>query len=181
MACLKSLTSYSKGCKKVSGGVSKLWMIAYSDLQYLTGTVSNFKVDATGNMVSEIGLKTGKKFVEVGLIKNTFGVVENYASTPEANSFELTTEITLVVSDISIDSRTFVNNLLEASEVACIIQLRSGKYIAVGLSGYNEVSAIAGGTGVAGADLNGYTITISGLDNELIRLVDPTILTTVLG
>lgn len=175
MSCLKTLTKYTRDCKGTSGGVSKLFMISNSDLGVIAGTLSPYSVDATGNLIDEISVAAGKKFVPVGLLKNTVGLVENFAKTAETNAFEITTELTLVIGNISTESRTFVQNLIEAGEVSAIIQLRSGRFIAVGLDGYTEVSAIAGGTGTAGADLNGYTITISGVENELVRLVDPTI------
>lgn len=179
MSCLRSLTKYKRDCKGVTGGVQKLWMVSYSDLAKVSGSLLNYAVDSTGNMVNEIGLAVSKKFVEVGLLKNTVGVTENLTKTSETNAIEISTELTLVIANISVESRTFVTNLVEAGEVAAIIQLRSGKFIAIGLDGYTEVSAVAGGSGVAGADLNGYTITISGTENELMKLVDPLIITTI--
>src|SRR5690606_3360648 len=158
MACLKTLTKYNKECKGVAGGVSKLWMVSYSDLATVADALTTYSVDPTGNMISTIALKSTKKFVPVGVIKNSVGVVENFAKTPETNSFEITTELNLVISSISADSRKFVTDLIDAGEVACIIQLRSGKFIALGLDGFTEVTAIAGGSGTAGADLNGYTV-----------------------
>lgn len=180
MACLKSLTKYNKECKAVSGGVSKLWMISNSDLDLVSGSLQSYSVDATGSTIDEIALKTGKKFVAVGLIKNSVGVTENYAKTAETNSFEITTQLDLVISNISADSRKFVSDLIDAGEVSALIQLKSGKFIALGLDGYTEVSAIAGGTGKTGTELNGYTVTITGIENELIRLVDPLIVPTII-
>ncbi|MEJ5092653.1 hypothetical protein GEO21_21660 [Sphingobacterium faecium] len=178
MAC-KSLTKYSKDCKGVTGGVAKLWLISYSDLTNITGSLDKYTVDETGNLIDEIGVTT-KKFVSIGLIKNTVGVNENYTKTAETNSFEITTELSLVISNISIESRTFVSNLADAGEVSALVQLRSGKFIALGLNGYLEVSTVASGTGVAGADLNGYTITLTGMENDFIRLVDPVIVPTII-
>lgn len=179
MSCLKTLTKYTKDCKGATAGVQKLWMISNSDLGTVVGKLQAYDVDATGQMIDEIALASGKKFVNVGLLKNTVGVVENFAKTQETNAYEITTELTLVVAGISTNSRKFVTDLIDAGEVSAIIQLKSGKFIALGLDGYTEVTAVAGGSGVAGADLNGYTITISGVETELLKLVDPAIIPTI--
>lgn len=177
MAC-KSLTKYSKDCKGVTGGVAKLWLISYSDLTNITGSLDKYTVDETGNLIDEIGVTTKIRINRID--KNTVGVNENYTKTAETNSFEITTELSLVISNISIESRTFVSNLADAGEVSALVQLRSGKFIALGLNGYLEVSTVASGTGVAGADLNGYTITLTGMENDFIRLVDPVIVPTII-
>ncbi|WP_313235738.1 hypothetical protein [Sphingobacterium multivorum] len=177
--CLKSLTKYKKECKAVTGGVSKLWMISNSDLALVAGSLQSYSVDETGQVIDEIALVSGKKFVSVGLIKNSLGVTENYAKTAETNSFEITTQLDLVISNITAESRKFVSDLIEAGEISAIVQLKSGKFIAIGLDGFTEVSAVAGGSGKVGTELNGYTVTITGIENELIRLVDPLIIPTI--
>lgn len=177
--CLKSLTKYNKECKPVQAGVKKLWLIANSDLSNVTGSLSPYALDATGNLISEIGLVDTKKFVSVGIIKNSVGLVENWSKTVETNSFENPTQLDLVISNYSVDSRKFVNDLIEAGDISAIIQMKSDKFVAIGLDGFTEVTAIAGGTGKTGTELNGYTITIAGYEQGLIRLVDPTIIPTI--
>lgn len=185
MAC-KSLTKYSKDCNKgVTAGVAKLWLITHSDLSNITGTLDKYLVDATGNLITEVGVTTNK-FVSIGIIKNTVGVIENFTKTAETNSFQIDTELNLVISNISIESRTFVSNLADAGEVVALVQLRqkdslgNHKFIILGLDGYLELSTVVGGTGVNGTDLSGYTITLTGMENEFIRLVDHLIVPTII-
>lgn len=177
--CLKSLTKYNKECKAVSGGVSKLWLIANSDLANVEGTLSTYSVDATGSTIDEIGLVATKKFVSVGIIKNSVGLVENWSKTVESNSFENATQLDLVISNTTADSRKFVSDLLEAGDISAIIQYKTKKFVAIGLDGFTEVTAVTGGSGKVGTELNGYTITISGIEQDLIRLVDPLIIPTI--
>lgn len=179
MACLKSLTKYDKKCSKVKGGASHLWLVSHSDLKNITGSLLPYEVDETGNLITEISLAASKLFVSVGTINNTLGITEEYTSTLETNSYDITTTLNLTISGISVESRTFVTNLIEAGDVAALIRLRSGRFVAIGLDGYMSVSTISGSTGVLGGDLNGYTISLVSAEDTLMRLVDPVIVPTI--
>ncbi|WP_166334644.1 hypothetical protein [Sphingobacterium chungjuense] len=177
MACLKSITKYSKQCAKQQGGASELWLISYSDLKNVDGSLEKYSTDSTGNVIDEIGLATGKKYVSVGLIKNTLGITEEYASTPETNSFTITSTLNLYVSGITPDGRNFISELVEAGAVSALVKLKSGRFVALGLTGMMDVSAISGTSGVNSGDGAGYTITLTSDENHFLHLVDPTIIT----
>ncbi|GGE28277.1 hypothetical protein [Sphingobacterium cellulitidis] len=178
MAC-KSLTKYTKNCKKVQGGTSELYLIAYSDLTNVEGTLKKYSVDEVSNMVDTISTSSTKKFVKVGTVNNSLAVSEDYSSNIENNSFEINSTITFNISDISAESRLFVQDLADADEVCAIVKLRSGRYVAVGLDGYLSLSAVAGASGVNRGDFNGYSITLSGQEESFSKLVDPTIIASI--
>ena len=172
MAC-ESLIAYSKECTSSAGGVQRLWLLSYKDLGQIEGSVEPYEVGPSGNIV-DVAFNDGTvaKFVSIGIIKNTVGITETLTKTVETGTSEITTELTLVISKVTTSSRNFAQSLADG-EVVALIQLRSGNYIIAGLDGGLEVSTIVGGSGTAGADLSGYTITLSGIENQLLRLVDP--------
>ena len=163
MAC-ESITAYAKECSSVAGGVQKLWLINYADL-------TSYTTSETTGEVTAMVLGVGKSFKSIGIIKNTVGITETFTKTVETGTSEITTELTLVVSQITTSSRKFVQSLANGGEIIAVIQLRSGNKIVAGLDGGLEVTSVVGGSGVAGGDLNGYTITFSGIENEFLRLV----------
>ena len=167
MAC-EAIKAYTKECTASAGGVQKLWLINYSDL------TSYATAELTGE-VNAITLAAGADFKAIGIIKNTVGITETFTKTIETGTSEITTELTLVVSQITTSSRNFVKSLTNGGEIIALIQLRSGKRIIAGLDGGLEVTGVVGGSGVAGADLSGYTITFTGIENEFLRLVSSTV------
>lgn len=174
MAC-ESLIAYSKECSSKAGGVQRLWLLAYKDLGLIENTNAPYTVGVSGE-ISDVAFNGDERFVNVGIIKNTVGLSETLTKTVETGTSEITTELTLVISQISNASRAFAQSLADG-EIVALIQLRSGKYLITGLDGGLEVSTIVGGSGTAGADLNGYTITMAGVENELSRLVSDAIIT----
>ena len=172
MAC-ESLIAYSKECKSTAGGVQRLYLLSYKDLGLIEDSNLPYTSGVT-DMITEVAFDNDARFVNVGTIKNTVGITETLTKTPETGTSEVATELTLVISNITSSSRNFAQSLAEG-EVVALIQLRSGNYLIAGLDGGLETSTIAGGSGTAGADLNGYTITLSGVENQLLRLVDSAI------
>lgn len=180
MAC-KSITTYvNSNCGKVQGGASELYLIAYNDLTNIEGTLKKYSVDATSNMIDEFGVSAPKKFVKVGTLKNTLAYTEDYAGNADTNSYEINTTVNLTIQNITAESRSFVQDLADAGEVVAVIKLRSGRYIALGADGYLELSAVQGASGVGRTDMNGYTITLAGQEESFAKLVDPTIITTII-
>lgn len=175
MAC-ESLIAYSKECASSAGGVQRLWLLAYKDLGTIPGSILPYEVGPSGNII-DVAFNDGAvaKFVPIGIIKNTVGITETLTKTVETGTSEITTELTLVISQITTASRAFAQSLADG-EVVALLQLRSGNFIIAGLDGGLEASTIVGGSGTAGGDLNGYTITLAGIENQLLRLVDDTII-----
>lgn len=173
MAC-ESLIAYTKECTSKAGGVQRLWLLAYKDLGLIENTNIPYEVGVSGE-ITDVAFLGAERFVSVGIIRNTVGISETLTRTIETGTSEITTELTLVISQITNSSRNFAQSLV-GGEVVALLQLRSGNYIIAGLDGGLEVSTIVGGSGTAGADLNGYTITLAGVENELLRLVDENII-----
>jgi hypothetical protein len=179
MACI-SLVALPRACgtEGILGGTEKLYMIAYKDLNVVSGTT--VYTTASSGAVNQIGLDTAKKFVEIGLLKSTTGLNFEYVNNPQTGSSYFTNTLTLVLGNLSVENKAFVDSV-KNQPVAIILKARTGKYFVTGLNGQFEVSAITGGTGVSEGDLNGYNITFSGVDGDTAKLVDETIIPTVVA
>jgi len=173
MSC-PSLTALAKSCGAtgVMGGLlSKAYFLAYNDLDTSAG--AGFTTSA-GDVVNAVTLKATKKFVEVGLLKNTAGLTEKASIDSTKGLFWFSQDFTLVLSGMTSENRAFLKSVMNQG-IVIMFQARSGNHYVVGLNGLLELSAAEGGTGTQESDLNGYTLTFSGIDTEPARLVDSTI------
>lgn len=181
MAC-SSLIALPRACGTgVVAGLEKLYMIAYNDLATADGaTNENTYTTSTGGIVNDIGLDSGKKFVEIGLLKSTAGLAEALTKDTTKGTSFLTQTFTLVLGDLTVENKAWIESVMN-QPVAILIKSRTGKFFVTGLNGQFELSALAGGTGTADADLIGYTLTFSGIDTKLIPQVDGTIIADLIA
>lgn len=178
MACA-SVQAYSKQCGKgISGGVQKLWIVAYSDLAPISGSTEVYALASGSTMVSNISLASGKTFSSVGILKESVSYKGSAKKDSTTNSFDNTTEITLSISNISTTAQAFVDNLFE-QPISLLIKLRSGKYIVCGLNGLTELESAEESTGTKNADFNGYTLKFSGSESGMTLVVDPTLILSI--
>lgn len=178
MACT-SLTALPRACgtEGIVAGLEKAYMISFSELT--PGSDGNVYTTAVNGMLSAITVATGKMFVEIGLLKSTAGLNEALTKNAQNGTAFFTQTFTLVLSDITVDNKTFVESVLN-QPVGLLIRTRTGNYFAAGLNGQLELATLTGGTGIAEGDLTGYTLTFTGIDTKLIPQVDPTIIAGLL-
>ncbi|WP_316841368.1 hypothetical protein [Pedobacter gandavensis] len=171
MAC-SSLITLVKNCgsEGLIAGVQKLYMVSANDLISVSGsTGASYSVDTNG-IVNAIGLGAEKKFVEIGIIKNTTGLNEEFTINENGTNYSTET-LTLKLADITVENKKFVDSV-RGQEVAVIVKSRTGKFYTVGLNGLMKLSALSGGLGLAEGDDIGYNLTFSGVSQSGIQLVD---------
>lgn len=177
MACT-SLTALPRACgaEGIIAGIEKVYIVSYTDLAPATGVAGTpFYTTAVNGMISDIGLDASKKYVEVGLLKSTSNFKETLTKNPQNGTAFFTQEFTLTLSDITVENKAFVQNVLN-QPISIIIKSRTGKHFVAGLNGQFELSAMEGGTGAAEGDLIGYTLTFQGLSTTLIPMVEDSLL-----
>lgn len=180
MAC-NSLIALPRSCAEgVLGGLEKAYLIAFKDLEPISSGTTSVYSATTEGVVSQVGVASGKSFVEVGLLKNTAGLTEKLTKDPTKGVSFMTQTFTLVLSDLSIENQTFVKSVKD-QPVAAMIKSRTGKYFIIGLNGQMEVTAIDGGTGVAEADLIGYTLTFEGNSPSVAMLIDDSLVASLIA
>lgn len=180
MAC-NSLSSLPRSCSEgVLAGLEKVYIIAFKDLVPVsTGSTEVYSTSGSG-VVNEIGLASGKTFVEIGLLKSTSGLNETLTKDNTKGTSFFTQVYTLVLGDLNTDNQAFIKNV-QNQPVSMIYKTRTGKYFVIGLNGQFEVSGIEGGTGVAEADLIGHTLTFSGISTSVASLIDESIVTDLIA
>jgi len=181
MPSCKSLTALAKACGKVQGGATnELYLIAYDDLTLTNGKA--YTEDASSSMISAFGLGTApaKKFVKVGVIDNSIALNSDYSASPENNSFSFDSNLAFNISNITAESRAFVQTLAEVDYVVAVIKLKSGRVVCVGADGYLTLGTASMQSGTAVADLNGFNVTLTETGGiSFPKLVDPTLLATI--
>lgn len=181
MAC-QSIVELLRECGAdgIVGGAGKLYMMAYNDAAVLGGSPNQLIYALTpAGVVSDLGRKTGKEFVEIGLLPATAGLNEELTKNKQTGSSFLTQTLNVVLSQLTPANRTFVQNTLN-QPVLALVKTRNNNYYLGGLGGQLEMTTLTGGTGVAEGDLQGYTIAYTGTDSLLIPMVDPTLVPELL-
>lgn len=167
MACESILTVSLVCSDSLMAGVSKVYLIAAKDLSASSGSTYTL---ATNGMINNIGVASGKTFVEIGVLKNTAGGNETGVFNENATRYK-TVEVPLQITDITADSEKFIDSVF-TQDVAGILKSASGKYFAFGLQGGIKLSAYTKSLGVASSDLIGYTLTFSGNDTLGLKLTE---------
>lgn len=176
MSCT-SLTALPRACgaKGIEAGLDKLYMVSYEDLAPATGaTHGEVYVTATNGMVSAIGLDSGKKFVAIGLLKDTSDVSLKLTKDVTKGISYFTNTLKFVLSELTTENKTFVESVMN-QPVAILFRSRTGKYYFAGGNGRFELTAGEGGIGMKSDDLNGITLTFEGADSTMVSLVDDSI------
>ncbi len=177
MAC-NSLTALSRACSDgVAAGLDKVYIIAFKDLDIISGTTV-YTTSGTG-VVNNIGLASGKTYVEIELLKSTSGLNEKLTKDNTKGTSFFTQTFTIVLGDLTTENATFIKNVTN-QPVSVIYKTRTGKHFVVGLNGQFQVSQIDGGTGTAEADLIGHTLTFEGVSLSVAPLLDESLLATLI-
>jgi len=149
-------------------GISKLYMIAYQDLKALTGTPFPYS-QATGGVISAIGLQTGKHFVEIGLLKDTTGLNVTGVFNENGTRYK-TVDLAVTLQGITAENSAWVDNV-SGQEIAVIVLDKSGVYYTAGLRGNLKMNGYTGGLGTAPSDDKGFKLTFQSNDAFGIKLL----------
>lgn len=181
MACTSLIQlQIACGAEGNPGGLNKAYMIGFSDLVPVAGSPSGEVYTIAAGMYNEIGLASGKTFVEVGLLKNTAGINAEWTIAPEKGVSYATQTFTLVLAGLTNENRAFVDSVMNRP-VAVLVKTKSNSFYAIGLNGQLQLSARTEGTGTALDDMAGYTLTFTGDDNKAILQVDPTLIADIIA
>ncbi|RKR82658.1 hypothetical protein BDD43_2843 [Mucilaginibacter gracilis] len=176
---LNSVKAYTKQAGKgYSGGVQKLWAIAYSDLATVTGSTEVYTTASGTTQINAIGLASGATFTSIGLLRENAsfkGTAKRDAST---GAFDNSIEVGFSISNITDTAKQFVDSLSYAP-VALLIKLRSGNYVVTGLNGTMEFSEATEDSGTKNGDFVGYLIKVMGFEDGFTKTVDPALIASI--
>lgn len=181
MSCL--LTSgIQKGCRDNSGGIKRVLIANKSNIATITP-----EQGATGSP-SDQGIITGitmggsptTYFYEFVPNKMSSNAVENIQSNLQNGTIGYEQVISLVFAKNEASKRNQIK-LLGQAEVVVIVEDYNNKYFLYGELNGMELSGGNGDTGRGLTDLNGWNITLSGMEHEPAREVDPTIIDALIA
>lgn len=165
MSCRSITQGRSTLCKENVGGIKRVYFLNQFTLNKDNMTISDKLVTATGTNAQIYKYELdglGSSFEET-----------NEVSRDNGTSF-FTQTATLVLHSMDAPAN---NNLLTLSKTSpqAIIEDYNGNFILIGLENGLDV-AITSATGAGLGDMNGYTLTLTGLEPENFFFVEPAII-----
>ena len=173
MAC--NLTAgISKGCRDNAGGIVEVYLANYP-----TGyTAQEWYTETTGEVTSISGLTGAMYKFEPN--KNSSSWVENIQSSVENGTIGYSQELTMVFAKNQASTLNTIKLLGQANMIA-IVRNKNEKYFMLGAQDGVELSAGNSASGAALNDLNGWTITLSGMEPYPAYEVSSSIISALLA
>jgi len=158
-------------CKSAIGGIKSIRLATLSDYEGLDATVSAGDITAFGS--------ASTVFYKYEQLKETSSIVETINSNVQNGSVYYTPEVTMVISKLATSMRNEVR-LLAQNRLVAIVETNDeeANFFVAGVTTGLEVSAGTAASGTAYADLQGYTITISGMEAAPMLKLTPSSGTT---
>lgn len=151
-----TLSGLNAGCKDSVGGVAKIWLADFSEVEWSIDTSTHLATpDATS------------AFKVYNLRRGAASLTSNLTVNDNAGSY-FTSEVTIQFLKMENAKRLEVMAML-MGQCTGVVKDRNGKYWAIGVENPLEGSAGTGETGTAASDANQYSVTISVDDAELPR------------
>lgn len=180
MAC-NSIKGLSIVCgESLAGGASKVYIIAYKDLMKIAGTNDVYVQDPVTGFVNEIGIAPTKAFVEIGIYpKASNGYTSTVSKDEAVGYFYFTQTVTLQLRGLSQENGQFIKDAGN-QPVVFIIKDKQGKYTISGLRGMLTMETAEGGMGLLNEDGQSLNLTFSGMENDFVTFLDPSLLPSLL-
>lgn len=167
MACNNiSLAGINLDCLNSLGGIKKVWMAQYSDVEAVT-------LDETSEMIKTITLASTKTWSGYEFRKGTGSMTSTLNVDETAGTNYVTTELSLVFTRMDTQKRLEISGM-SIGQLAVVVLDSNGKYWFLGKDDYVSASAGTGQTGQAKTDSNSYNITLSTDSETYPYEIDPT-------
>jgi len=149
---------FTLDCKDAIGGIKSVRFASLSDWEslsvaYITGSVTF--------------LAPSPVFYKYELDKEESSFNDDPTAGSNKGTFYYVPQITFILSKLDVAKRNEIR-LLCRNRVVAIVETREATptYWAIGVTNGLDYSAGTGGSGTAAADLNGYTLTFTGMEPE---------------
>ena len=157
---------FTLDCKDSIGGVKSVRIATLADYLILDPTVSGAEITAWTGATTP--------FFKYDQLKETSSMTETINASAQNGTVYYTPEVTIVLSKLDHEKRNEIK-LLAQNRLVAIVETNDEVplYFVVGVSTGLEVSAGTSASGTAYADLQGYSITLSGMEAAPMLQVDP--------
>jgi len=159
-------TGFTLDCKDAIGGVRSVRLTTLAEYEALAAVVANGKVSSWGS--------ASTVFFKYDQLKETSSMTETINASAQNGTVYYTPEVTIVMSKLESDRRNEIK-LLAQNRLVAIVETNdeTPRFFVVGVTTGLEVSAGTSATGTAYADLQGYNITLSGMEAAPMLQLDP--------
>jgi hypothetical protein len=171
MACDLTL-GFLEACKDKVGGINNIYLINYDDL--VIGDVGYNATDT--DVITTLGADVPAFKYELKAATNTFEQTVNSSRDNGTTFFEQT--LNIVLKGMSKEKNKELK-LLAYGRPVVLIEDNNGNLLLAGLEHGMDVSGGTFATGGAMGDLNGYSLTLSGMEKVPANFCIPTTGTTV--
>lgn len=152
MACLITLNGITLDCQPSLGGIKRVWITQYSDVESV--------VVGDDNMIESITLAAEAKWYEYQFRKATGSLTSTLNVDESAGVNYVSNELALVFTKMETAKRIEIA-ALSIGQLAVVVEDSNGHYWFLGKDDYVSASAGTGVTGTAKGDQNAYTLTLS--------------------
>ncbi len=178
MSCL--LTSgIAKGCRDNSGGLKRVLITNKSNVSALAPVQGAVGSPADEGIITEITMEEGTYFYEFIPTKMSSNWVENIQSNVQNGTIGYEQVLTLIFGKNEAAKRNQIK-LMGQAEMVAIVEDYNNKYFYLGEINGMELSGGSSASGTALTDLNGWNITLTGMEHEPAREVDGSIIDALL-
>tara|TARA_R110000803_G_scaffold87040_1_gene153638 strand:- start:125 stop:673 length:549 start_codon:yes stop_codon:yes gene_type:complete len=164
---------YNLDCRDSLGGVKSVRIATLADWVSLGATVVSGDVTAV-----TATSPASQVFWKYEQLKETSSLTETINASAQNGTVYYSPEVAIVISKLATAMRNEIK-LLAQNRLVAIVETNDEvpSYFVVGVSNGLDVSAGTSGTGTAYADLQGYNITMSGMEAAPMLKLAPSILT----
>lgn len=152
MACLITLNGITLDCQPSLGGIKRVWITQYSDVESV--------VVGDDNMIESITLAAEARWYEYQFRKATGSLTSTLNVDESAGVNYVSNELALVFTKMETAKRIEIA-ALSIGQLAVVVEDSNGHYWFLGKDDYVSASAGTGITGTAKGDQNAYTLTLS--------------------
>lgn len=167
MACNSiTLANIGKECRNAAGGLKDIWIIEHADVTSVT-------VDSATETITDIELASTKTFKHWQFNAETGSLTSTGNINAQNGTYYVQSDLALQFQKMENVKRLQIT-AATAGETAIVVRDQNGKLFYLGYDNPVNATAVAGNSGTAMGDLNGYTITLTDLSKGLPMEIDMT-------
>lgn len=166
MSCVLT-QNFALPCRDSVGGISKIYIATLADYESLGETVSGGDITAFSNAPLQV-------FYSYEQLKETSAVTETITASIQNGTVYMAPEVTVVLPKLATATRDEIK-LLAQNRVVIMYTTNdeTPNTFVVGRTNGLEITAGTAATGTAFGDLQGYTLTFSGMEPAMSLKLTP--------
>lgn len=157
------------GCVRNNvGGIKRVYIANHADVaSYTVEDGNSGYTGSTVDQIVDITMNSTKTFFTFDTVKETSSFSQTIETNVQNGTFSFTPTVTLIFNKLDADTRNLIQ-MLSLSLVDVIIEDMNGQLWLIGKDQGLDLTNAEMGSGVAGTDRNGATLTFTGKESTSI-------------